>query len=184
MAKLLEDYDIESALEIASAFIRHMQHTYFTKPSDYYEYIKSPEWKMKANDLKIDRGFRCQLCNISGYVTNLHVHHNTYERFGMEKDSDMIVLCADCHKTFHEHKKPQANKIELPEEEIRKILHFHGISPKNDHPWDYYTDGKRIIQHIIDGYDDKLYDKYNGVNIDICHTSIERQMREQEENDG
>ena len=184
MTKLLEDYDIESALEIAPAFIRHIQQTSFTRPSDYYEYIKSQEWIMKANNLKIERGFRCQMCNISGYVMNLNVHHNTYERLGREKDSDLIVLCANCHEIFHEHKKPQANKIELAEEEIRKILHFNGISPKNDHPWDFYTEGKRIIQHIIDGYDEKLYDKYNGINIDICDRSIARQMREQEENDG
>ena len=144
----------------------------------YEDYLNSIEWKQKAEDIKFDRDFRCQLCNVSGYVKLLHVHHNTYERLGKEKDSDLIVLCCDCHKLFHDNKKPQQNKIELTENEIKKILHYNGISKKHDDPWRNYSKGKIIIQHIIDGYNEKLYDKYNNVNIDIVHSAIERINRE------
>jgi hypothetical protein len=29
------------------------------------------------------------------------VHHRTYERVGFERQSDLIVLCHDCHRDFH-----------------------------------------------------------------------------------
>jgi len=42
--------------------------------------------------------YSCQLCNSKD---NLNVHHRTYERRGHELASDLIVLCKQCHKTFH-----------------------------------------------------------------------------------
>lgn len=176
---------MKTALEIGQAFIDELKSGMHTgNPVNYYEYIQSYLWKVIAERTKQVRGYRCQLCNISGYVTTLNVHHNTYERLGHEKDSDLLVLCADCHEIFHTYKKPQANKIELSEEEIRKVLHYNGVSPKNNDPWDYYSIGKQIVLHIIDGYNEKLYDKYNGVNIDIVFRAIDRQIKELEENDG
>jgi hypothetical protein len=68
---------------------------------NYAEYIKSSEWKRKADQAKEDAGFRCQLCNASGTETTLHAHHRTYENLGDELPEDITVLCADCHAKFH-----------------------------------------------------------------------------------
>lgn len=44
--------------------------------------------------------YRCQVCDQPGNNRTLHAHHRTYERLGHELDSDITVLCDDCHKLF------------------------------------------------------------------------------------
>lgn len=70
--------------------------------SSYQEYLDSDAWRNKADRIKEERGGFCQVCrNPHG----LNVHHNTYARLGIENDSDLIVLCHDCHELFHTHGK-------------------------------------------------------------------------------
>ena len=66
----------------------------------YREYLQTPEWRSRREQMVQEVGYRCQLCNRSGKT--LHVHHRTYERRGDEANKDLIVLCADCHKRFHD----------------------------------------------------------------------------------
>jgi 5-methylcytosine-specific restriction endonuclease McrA len=64
----------------------------------YQAYLESHHWKiLRAKILKF-YGCRCCVCN-SGFQVD--VHHRTYERLGMELDTDLIVLCRQCHSTFH-----------------------------------------------------------------------------------
>lgn len=72
---------------------------------DYHEYLMSPEWKEKAKKAKASVGYRCQVCNVEGDDGSLHAHHRTYERLGHELDSDITVLCADCHELFSKNGK-------------------------------------------------------------------------------
>ena len=65
--------------------------------TSYKDYINSPEWKTKAQEAR-KRNPSCSLCNNHG---ELHVHHRTYVRLGVELESDLVVLCRDCHSTFH-----------------------------------------------------------------------------------
>ncbi len=66
----------------------------------YREYLQTEHWQdLRQRMLKRSK-FKCQVCNRSG---QLQVHHRTYERRGYEELSDLIVLCANCHSTFHEH---------------------------------------------------------------------------------
>lgn len=68
--------------------------------AQYADYLRSPHWQ-KTRAEAIDRaGGRCQVCNAA---TALQVHHRTYQRRGYEDPADLIVLCDDCHKTFHAH---------------------------------------------------------------------------------
>ncbi len=67
----------------------------------YAEYLKTQEWiRRRMVKLEISE-YRCQLCNSS---EDLNVHHRTYERLGCEKMGDLLVLCRDCHKLFHERR--------------------------------------------------------------------------------
>lgn len=69
----------------------------------YQDYLRSPEWQTRrTRSLKL-AGYHCQVCNASGVILN--VHHRTYERLGYEYDQDLIVLCQDCHHTFHNNRK-------------------------------------------------------------------------------
>lgn len=64
----------------------------------YHAYLASDAWQVKRRAALARAGGRCQLCNSRWSV---QVHHRTYDRLGREADGDLIVLCADCHATFH-----------------------------------------------------------------------------------
>ena len=69
----------------------------------YQEYLKTPEWNETRKAHLKRSGYKCQLCNKGNAVLN--VHHRTYERKGSEWARDLIALCEDCHKIFHENRK-------------------------------------------------------------------------------
>ena len=69
-----------------------------SKKEQYKEYLQSDHWK-ETRERALERaGYKCQVC---GYYKNLQVHHNTYKNIGHEDDTDLVVLCWKCHKTFH-----------------------------------------------------------------------------------
>lgn len=63
----------------------------------YTEYLKSPEWRKRADAALYRADYRCQICN-SRY--SLQVHHRTYEDLGNEDPIDLTVLCNKCHRLF------------------------------------------------------------------------------------
>ncbi len=69
----------------------------------YEDYLKSAYWQQRRFFALRRAGFRCQVCNTD--KKKLNVHHRSYERIGEEKYADIIVLCEDCHKLFHQHYK-------------------------------------------------------------------------------
>lgn len=69
----------------------------------YVSYLKSPAWKSKRAKVKLRDGGRCRLCGNGGL--GLEVHHLTYERFGAEHLSDLILLCHGCHAEIHAQDK-------------------------------------------------------------------------------
>lgn len=154
--------------------------TGFVRP-DYHEYIKSPQWQRIADAMKEKANNRCQLCHVSGFVRQLHVHHNTYERLGREEEQDLIVLCADCHKNFHDSGIGVDRKVKLSKQEFSLVLKNRGITYTNDDPYHYYELGKCVIQDVIDGFDSELYDYYNSVNIEILNAAIDNISRREYE---
>ncbi len=70
----------------------------------YQDYLATPEWQETRKLALATAEHHCQLCNAGG---ELNVHHRTYERIGEERPADLIVLCKDCHATFHD-KLPKA----------------------------------------------------------------------------
>lgn len=74
-----------------------------SKKEEYHEYLQSEKWKKKAARKRKQAGNKCQLCN-RGDIT-LHVHHRTYENIYKEKLADLIVLCENCHKMYHDSNK-------------------------------------------------------------------------------
>lgn len=69
-----------------------------TQRLDYHEYIASPEWIKKSGEEK-KKNPKCSFCN---RIRVLHVHHRTYVRLGNEIPGDLVVLCDECHKIFHQ----------------------------------------------------------------------------------
>ncbi len=68
------------------------------KTMPYGEYLKTDHWQNLRKTMLRRAGYRCQTCNAQD---KLHVHHRTYENRGDEPYSDLIVLCSQCHETFH-----------------------------------------------------------------------------------
>mgnify|MGYP002507683738 CR=1 FL=1 len=88
--------------EDGKAMIVKELNVYRTK---YDEYIQSQEWARRSEQANLRAGWRCQVCNSQN---ELHTHHRTYERLGAERNTDLTVLCADCHKLFHEYRRLQS----------------------------------------------------------------------------
>jgi 5-methylcytosine-specific restriction endonuclease McrA len=64
----------------------------------YAEYLLTAHWQ-RVRTLALEQaGYLCDLC---ARDDRLEVHHRTYERLGMERQSDLIVLCFECHRDFH-----------------------------------------------------------------------------------
>ena len=73
------------------------------KSMPYPEYLRTPEWQARRKQHLKSAGYRCQVCNSSGVI--IDVHHRTYERRGEEYYKDLIALCRECHSTFHNSRK-------------------------------------------------------------------------------
>jgi 5-methylcytosine-specific restriction endonuclease McrA len=89
---IIEEHDPLCALEWEAAAAREQRR------ERYLAHLKSSEWRaLKARKLT-EAGHRCQTCSRSG---SLDLHHNSYDRFGEELHSDVVILCRSCHDLFH-----------------------------------------------------------------------------------
>lgn len=64
----------------------------------YQQYLQTEHWQFVRRAALARAGGRCQLCNSP---SRLQVHHRTYERRGAEHDTDVTVLCDNCHGRYH-----------------------------------------------------------------------------------
>jgi len=65
----------------------------------YKEYLETGEWQNARKRALKAAGYKCQLCGAEN--TELDVHHNNYDRLGLERPDDIIVLCKACHAKQH-----------------------------------------------------------------------------------
>jgi len=77
----------------------------------YGDYLKTDHWAFIRNQTLEMWDSCCLLCNAK--AKEMHAHHRTYKRLGMETDCDVVLLCADCHQLFHEHKTAEMQKTGL-----------------------------------------------------------------------
>ena len=64
----------------------------------YDKYLKSGWWKRRRLKAISAAGFKCERCGIGD---RLQVHHKHYRTLFMENNSDLTVLCGDCHASHH-----------------------------------------------------------------------------------
>lgn len=65
---------------------------------DYKAYLRSAHWDIVRRRALLRAGNQCKGCE-STHI--LDVHHLSYKRLWREKESDVIVLCRDCHALIH-----------------------------------------------------------------------------------
>lgn len=71
----------------------------------YDEYLLSDEWKELRQKALNKYHNRCVIC---GDKENLQVHHTNYRDM---ENPDLVVLCTDCHKFFHEVIQDKCEKV-------------------------------------------------------------------------
>jgi Mrr N-terminal domain len=90
----------------------------------YRDYLRTPEWRQRRAEALERAGHACMMD--AGHTHDLEVHHRSYERRGHELESDLIVLCRDCHRLHHaengrpgrtrsEHRESFGPPVRLPE---------------------------------------------------------------------
>lgn len=86
------NYNIEQLTKIMASCCKKII------PPNYTEYLKCDYWRKLSTLAKILANHHCQICGRAGEI---HAHHKTYERLGMERLIDLIVVCRYCHKNIH-----------------------------------------------------------------------------------
>ena len=80
----------------------------------YSQQLKHPNWQRRRLEMLNGANFECQNCGDKNKM--LHVHHKQYFKNRMPweySDTELIVLCEDCHK--EEHKSTDGIKKLLSE---------------------------------------------------------------------
>ena len=127
------------------------------KPPEYDKYIKSAQWRNISDLLKKQAGYLCAHCRHSS--TTLEVHHLTYERFGHERMSDLVVLCKPCHEAAD---KKRVAQREARGEEARYESAYHTYMTKkngddyalSESPYDREEFDDWLREKQESGYDD------------------------------
>lgn len=65
----------------------------------YNKYIKSRSWYLRRMAFFAKYG---ELCSACGAGEHIDVHHISYRHLGRELDEELVQLCRDCHKEYHE----------------------------------------------------------------------------------
>jgi hypothetical protein len=65
----------------------------------YRDYLSTDHWQTQRRRALYRAGFQCKACE---KPRQLNVHHLTYAHRGREQESDLIVLCLQCHAKVHE----------------------------------------------------------------------------------
>ncbi len=83
--------------ELPNAYIRSAS---ITQPASdtYIAYLASAQWRNFRQTIIDKRGNACKQCGRTGRI---QLHHLTYARLGHELDSDVKLLCSDCHRAAH-----------------------------------------------------------------------------------
>lgn len=70
-------------------------------PVKYETYIKSSFWTKRKNQYYQSH---VRICGKCGSYKQITLHHLVYNSstFGSEPDDELVALCWDCHKKFHE----------------------------------------------------------------------------------
>ena len=88
------------------------------KPSYYYAYLQSLQWKSIRLDYMRRVGWLCEHCRVRKSEI---VHHLIYDRLGREQPEDLMALCRECHDRMHGLLRPaNDNQLKLPLPEIKK----------------------------------------------------------------
>ncbi len=129
----------------------------------YEEYLESENWKIRSEFRKELDGYTCVLC---GSIKSLEVHHRNYRNLYREKLGDLITLCKNCHRNYHDVSEEEEESIEVfCEEEIKLLERKEKISEILKLNDDIHTSivtvkDKTDFRKVIDTLDDERREKF------------------------
>ena len=104
--KTKKDYLAEHQLKIVMAPEEDKKHIHTDEERSeimdqmtHKKYMRSKMWERKRQQFLDSKKSTC--CEICGAKGSNQVHHRTYQRLLIEKMSDLVLLCRECHDDFH-----------------------------------------------------------------------------------
>ncbi|MGP5656771.1 HNH endonuclease [Psychrobacter celer] len=85
--------------------------------SEHHAFYSSREWKLKCRDIWARHRGKCGRCNIRPERGEVH-HIRTWAKYPDDRmrDSNLILLCYECHKWVHSKKNKQRDFLYTPDE--------------------------------------------------------------------
>jgi hypothetical protein len=65
----------------------------------YGRVLCSLSWIERKEEIMEARGRACEECGAEG--VELQLHHTSYDRLGDELDTDLVLVCVECHCRLH-----------------------------------------------------------------------------------
>lgn len=98
--KAKEDWAVKSAQYAAEEEARRIEREQNEAEfwDRYNAYLRSPEWRAKANAVLARAGHVCEGCGVARAST---AHHVTYENCFAEFLWELRAVCTSCHDRFH-----------------------------------------------------------------------------------
>jgi len=87
---------------------------------NYKAYLQTEHWAY-VRKVALERdGDKCQACGTK--IGTIDVHHNTYDRLGEERLSDVVCLCRQCHELFHEAQPYILSDDSVKQRKVEELL--------------------------------------------------------------
>jgi hypothetical protein len=103
--------NIEQGEFIRGMHIKQSEYNFNVRHNQYEEYLNSSDWKYKRDIIMARYNRTCQICGDRA----IDVHHITYEHIQNEYPFELVPLCRQCHKNWHDplFKKPPSDFITI-----------------------------------------------------------------------
>ncbi len=122
--------------------------------NNYTKYLQSEDWLKKKTNKKYNSHNRCALCLIA---SNLHVHHLNYKKLVDVKNSDLRILCEDCHCKVHE-------MISKKEVVFDSSNHNHRFSRLRNYFYKKFPDKLALKRKNLKAYEE-IRDDYKKIEL-------------------
>lgn len=84
-----------SSIDVLNALMVDPQEKYL-----YYDYLKSPTWKLRTEIYVNFYENKCQRCG-KIFTKGLTLHHLHYDSLCVENYTDVKLVCKRCHRIIH-----------------------------------------------------------------------------------
>lgn len=89
------------------------------RQEDYQDYLASEGWRIRRATYFGKHPEACRICKTR---EKIHLHHQTYERVGCERDADLVALCEFHHDLVHAYYQVGGKTLAVCTQEVIAFL--------------------------------------------------------------